>query len=299
MKGRWRRWAMAAALLGCGVPLLAAQTWPFPWPEDRIAGYTARRAASPIVIDGRLDEAAWQRRRTLAAFRRSHRRKPRHPRHARRGAVGRHVSLRWLLDRGAVRRGDADRARRADLQEQRCRAVHRRPRRLLRVRDQRTRHDLRGPVHLGAASSSRAATRAGRSSIARARASGPSTASASRSIRAARASATSTGTCRASRRRSTSTGRSTTTRTAIAAGRVELRIPGGRSSRWRCRTGARCRRATATSGGWISRASTSTRKRRRPRIPAGWAWSPHGVWDSHIPELFTRVRFSTLAAGGK
>jgi hypothetical protein len=25
----------------------------------------------------------------------------------------------------------------------------------------------------------------------------------------------------------------------------------------------------------------------------GWAWSPHGVWDSHIPELFTQVRFST------
>ena len=24
----------------------------------------------------------------------------------------------------------------------------------------------------------------------------------------------------------------------------------------------------------------------------GWAWSPHGVWDSHIPELFTHVRFS-------
>lgn len=24
----------------------------------------------------------------------------------------------------------------------------------------------------------------------------------------------------------------------------------------------------------------------------GWAWSPHGVWDSHIPELFTYVRFS-------
>jgi hypothetical protein len=27
--------------------------------------------------------------------------------------------------------------------------------------------------------------------------------------------------------------------------------------------------------------------------PGGWAWSPHGVWDSHVPELFTRVRFST------
>ena len=26
--------------------------------------------------------------------------------------------------------------------------------------------------------------------------------------------------------------------------------------------------------------------------PGGWAWSPHGVWDSHMPELFTRVRFS-------
>ncbi|MBT3295020.1 MAG: carbohydrate-binding family 9-like protein [Verrucomicrobia bacterium] len=24
----------------------------------------------------------------------------------------------------------------------------------------------------------------------------------------------------------------------------------------------------------------------------GWAWSPHGVWDSHVPELFTRVQFT-------
>jgi hypothetical protein len=23
----------------------------------------------------------------------------------------------------------------------------------------------------------------------------------------------------------------------------------------------------------------------------GWAWSPHGVWDSHIPECFTYVQF--------
>jgi len=27
----------------------------------------------------------------------------------------------------------------------------------------------------------------------------------------------------------------------------------------------------------------------------GWAWSPHGVWDSHIPERFTRVQFSRAA----
>lgn len=25
----------------------------------------------------------------------------------------------------------------------------------------------------------------------------------------------------------------------------------------------------------------------------GWTWSPHGVWDSHIPELFAQVQFST------
>jgi hypothetical protein len=24
----------------------------------------------------------------------------------------------------------------------------------------------------------------------------------------------------------------------------------------------------------------------------GWAWSPHGVWDSHIPECFTYIHFS-------
>ncbi len=26
--------------------------------------------------------------------------------------------------------------------------------------------------------------------------------------------------------------------------------------------------------------------------PGGWAWSPHGVWDSHVPERFTYVHFS-------
>jgi len=31
--------------------------------------------------------------------------------------------------------------------------------------------------------------------------------------------------------------------------------------------------------------------------PGGWAWSPHGVWDSHIPEVFPYIRFSTKPAG--
>jgi len=33
----------------------------FPWPEDAIARYTAFRVETPPVIDGRLDEACWQR----------------------------------------------------------------------------------------------------------------------------------------------------------------------------------------------------------------------------------------------
>jgi hypothetical protein len=35
--------------------------WPFPWPEERIAHYTACRTPGPLTIDGRLDKPAWQR----------------------------------------------------------------------------------------------------------------------------------------------------------------------------------------------------------------------------------------------
>jgi len=33
---------------------------PFPWPEERIAHYTAHRALAPLAIDGRLDEESWR-----------------------------------------------------------------------------------------------------------------------------------------------------------------------------------------------------------------------------------------------
>src|SRR5690348_16232493 len=33
----------------------------FPWPEDRIAHYTAYRAPEQLRIDGKLDEEPWQR----------------------------------------------------------------------------------------------------------------------------------------------------------------------------------------------------------------------------------------------
>ena len=31
----------------------------------------------------------------------------------------------------------------------------------------------------------------------------------------------------------------------------------------------------------------------------GWAWSPHGVWDSHVPECFTFIHFSESAISNK
>ncbi len=41
--------------------LTADEAWVFPWPQDQIARYTAYRTDGPIEIDGRLDEACWQR----------------------------------------------------------------------------------------------------------------------------------------------------------------------------------------------------------------------------------------------
>jgi hypothetical protein len=40
---------------------MSSSPWPFPWPEDQIGRYTAFRADSPITVDGRLDEPCWQR----------------------------------------------------------------------------------------------------------------------------------------------------------------------------------------------------------------------------------------------
>ncbi len=33
------------------------------------------------------------------------------------------------------------------------------------------------------------------------------------------------------------------------------------------------------------------------RAQAAWCWTPHGVYDTHMPERFTRVRFSERRAG--
>ncbi len=57
---RRRHGVLAAVLVMCGGVLASGQEWAFPWPQGRIAQYTAKRATGPIVMDGRLDEADWQ-----------------------------------------------------------------------------------------------------------------------------------------------------------------------------------------------------------------------------------------------
>jgi len=55
--------SIARGLIIVLLPLASASAsdpWPFPWRESRIARYTARRATAPIVLDGRLDEADWK-----------------------------------------------------------------------------------------------------------------------------------------------------------------------------------------------------------------------------------------------
>jgi hypothetical protein len=39
---------------------LMSTPWEFPWPQEKIAHYTAYRAAGPIQIDGHLNEESWK-----------------------------------------------------------------------------------------------------------------------------------------------------------------------------------------------------------------------------------------------
>jgi hypothetical protein len=60
MKDELQRLTAALLLFASPALAVASEPWPFPWPEDRIAHYAAHRAAGPIAIDGRLDEADWK-----------------------------------------------------------------------------------------------------------------------------------------------------------------------------------------------------------------------------------------------
>lgn len=62
----WAISALALIVLTAAVAVPAAEMdtmsaeWSFPWPEDQIAEYTAYRTAGPIIIDGNLDEPSWE-----------------------------------------------------------------------------------------------------------------------------------------------------------------------------------------------------------------------------------------------
>ena len=59
-------------------------------------------------------------------------------------------------------------------------------------------------------------------------------------------------------------------------------------------TAARCRPKTATSGASTARASKRSAAIGEVLDPcAGWTWNRHGHYDSHIPEVFPYVTFST------
>jgi hypothetical protein len=51
--------ALALSMLSTGLAV-PEEPWPFPWTESRIARYTALRASGPIAVDGRLEEADWR-----------------------------------------------------------------------------------------------------------------------------------------------------------------------------------------------------------------------------------------------
>ena len=54
----------------CACAITSAQTggWKFPCPQNQIARYTALRAAGPITIDGKLDEPSWKSAATSPRF---------------------------------------------------------------------------------------------------------------------------------------------------------------------------------------------------------------------------------------
>ncbi len=62
-------------------------------------------------------------------------------------------------------------------------------------------------------------------------------------------------------------------------------------------------RALPPRDGDIWRMDFSRFNKYREAPPAedsgGWAWSAHGIWDSHIPELFPYIHFSTQTVGTK
>jgi hypothetical protein len=49
-----------------------------------------------------------------------------------------------------------------------------------------------------------------------------------------------------------------------------------------------------TGDTWQMDFSRFNKKKHSTTDSGGWAWSPHGVWDSHVPECFTLISFSDM-----
>jgi hypothetical protein len=54
--------------LVCNAASAQTEGWKFPCPQNEIAHYTAQRAAGPITIDGKLDEPSWKSAATSPRF---------------------------------------------------------------------------------------------------------------------------------------------------------------------------------------------------------------------------------------
>ena len=84
---------------------------------------------------------------------------------------------------------------------------------------------------------------------------------------------------------------------------VELAFP-WRGMKWLAKADGR---ALPPRDGDVWRIDFSRFNQYKAPAPAkdsgGWFWSPHGVWDSHVPECFPYVRFATndvaTVGGGK
>ena len=277
------------------MPLLA-QTWRFPWPEDRIARYTARRATAPIVLDGRLDEADWRAAESSPRFSDLVRGQP--GIHDTRAAVlwddvNLYVGY-WVEEpfvEGTFTERDSLIYKNNDVELFIAGGTPTTSSRSMRwARSTRSSSSGSGCTrpaayaHLPEFDRSRKGVRPFHGVGFKNHPRGPRIGYWNWDLPGLKTAVHVDGTINDN----TDRDRGWT---------VELASRGGRSSLLRCRTGARCRRGTATCGAWISRGSTSTRKRRPRRIPAAGRGARMACGIRTSPELFTRVRFSTEPVG--
>ena len=276
---------------------VAEEPWPFPWPESRIARYTARRAAGPIALDGRLDEADWKAAEKSPRFSDLVRGQP--GIHDTRAAVlwddvNLYVGY-WVEEpfvEGTLTERDSLIYKNNDVEL------------FIAGRDAYYEFEINslGTIYEVFFIWEEAYQKSGYVKLPefdRTQATGfaPSRASGSRTIPAAPASATGTGTfpgCSSAVHvdgtvnDNSDRDRGWTVELVIPwTGLAQLARPDGRSL------------PPKDGDVWRMDFSRFNQYKAAPpaQDPGGWAWSPHGAWDSHIPEVFPYVRFSTRPVG--